>query len=88
LGEQLGGKHHIVEEDIENGTDMLHHIEVYQCPEKQGMEPGKVVCNFYREKGKQDVTNFVNKSCPTVQKLIITIQVNKLVSPILDLDSN
>jgi hypothetical protein len=52
LGEQLDGKHHIVEEDIENGTDMLHHIVVYQCPDKEDMEPGKVVCNFYREKGE------------------------------------
>ena len=39
LSKELDGKHHIVEEDIEIGTDMLHHIVVYQCPFKLDLVP-------------------------------------------------
>ncbi|KAI8898983.1 PHM/PNGase F domain-containing protein [Globomyces pollinis-pini] len=54
-----GKKHHIVKEDIIIGSDFLHHSVGYICTKPPPeFKHGGVFCNYYREKGEPDITNF------------------------------
>ncbi|KAI8910898.1 copper type II ascorbate-dependent monooxygenase [Gorgonomyces haynaldii] len=50
LGESLGEKHHIVAEDMQIGSEFLHHSVGYVCdhPLEEFKEPGTVLCNYFR----------------------------------------
>jgi hypothetical protein len=59
LSKLLNGKSHIIAEDMRIGTELLHHSVAYLCtaPEKK-LSHGKVLCNYYRDHGEPDVTNY------------------------------
>jgi hypothetical protein len=54
ISTQLDEKYHIIAQNAELGTPLVHHMIGYVCQSKQDLPvPGKVICNYFKENGTE-----------------------------------